>query len=592
MIPHLLPTLSGGSTPPIGTWYSEVEQSLHTYGTPDFDNRIKGASYGGGKMTLRTSLCLDGSGNIYAIYYVEETTTLDTIAGDGFFVLVKTNSSGVRQWSRYIYGSTEIEVNGMDIDNTNHRIYICGSTSQNADGTVVSSNVQTNEKLGWICRIDSINTSSPSIAWAKYLAADQTSTRTTGNSNAYGVSIRTIKVNPVNGYLFAVATSWGYYGSGLGTGTGTGFSDPQAVLMYRFDVGNGSTQECKIINPSVSGDLDVFVSSPHNIAFNSTGHVYTFFDWNRSDLGTSYEDGVLVAKFSNDTNLDMLDCWEISAGVGDEKSYGKFEIDSSDNFHISYQGSATDFFRSAVSTYLMSNSSRVAQRTKRFSRRVSMSTASNQTHALCGNTHVYLISNPSNSGNLNSIWVQKKQIGSDTVDQEYIIENQLTDDVTDNDSKLNIVDAICDGTYLYLGIETKSTQFTEGVGSTPQTPIDRASSSYVLQLPVADFSNSLPRSVPTNWSNRVRSNGWDAFNGDNKLTIKARDWTPSTYGVATLSTSSSSVSWTSMGTNSSDYAGNDTGASMQSFSYSITMSATITTEGGSGVDLTTIKTDI
>jgi hypothetical protein len=316
-----------------------------------------------------------------------------------------------------------------------------------------------------------------------------------------------------------------------------------------------------------------------------------FFDWNRSDLGTDYKDGVLVAKFSNDTNLDMIDCWEISSGAGDEKAVGKFEIDSSDNFHITYQGSAFNFFKSPLSRYLMANSSRVAQRTKQFSREVSMTSRSFQVHALCGSTHIYLISNPVNRQNLNSIWVQKKQIGSDTVDQEYIIENQLTDDVNDYDSQVGISDAQCDGTYLYLLLSSRSTQSTEGVGATPDTPIDRASSSYVLQLPVADFSNSLPSSVPTNWSNRVRSHGFDTYNGDNKLTIKARDWTPNPDGIATLGTSSSSVSWTSLGTNSSDYAGNDTGASMQSFSYSLTMSATLTTEGGTS-DLTTIKTEI
>ena len=586
-VPHLFTNFVGSATPPIGTWYFEPEFSQHAYGTPDYQNLKRNIEPVG-------AVCLDGSGNVYTLFTMSEGNTQTSTHGSAFIVLVKTNSSGVRQWSRFIYGNNRIFAFGMDIDNTNHRIYICGSTQQNADGT--TSNNQTNESLGWVCRIDSINTSTPSVSWSKYLAADQTSTRTTGNSNAFGVTLRSIKVNPVNGYIFAIGTSYGYYGAGLGTGSGTNWSDPQATLMFRFDVGSGSTQECKIINPVGLGNVDsitgVQTMNPHNLAFNSTGHVYAFFEWDRSDGGTDFKDGILVAKFSSDTNLDMQDCWEISAGVGDERSLGKFEIDSSDNFHITYQGATTDFFKSNCSTYLMANSSRVAQRTKRFQRYVASGSPyySNQTHALCGSTHIYLISSLYNFSQMNSIWVQKKQIGSDTVDQEYIIENQLTDDVNDNDAKIASIEAACDGTYLYLTIKTDSTQYPNSANT---SVAGRQNSSYLLQLPVADFSSSLPSSVPTKWSNRVRSNGWDGFEGDNKLTIKAKDWTPSTYGVATLSTSSSAVSWTSLGTNSSDYSGNDTGASMTSFNFStFTMSATITTEGGSNVDLTTIKTEI
>ena len=178
------------------------------------------------------------------------------------------------------------------------------------------------------------------------------------------------------------------------------------------------------------------------------------------------------------------------------------------------------------------------------------------------------------------------------MDQDYIIENVLTDDAVDYDSQIRCKDAKVYGDFLYINIETHSTQYTNSNGV-----LARRTTPVLLKVPTADFSASLPVTKATKWENRHRidaysnSSGWDGLNGDGVLTIKARDWT--TTAPLNLAANNSLIPWTTFPTHTVDYAGNSDGAALTNFAIpNLTATQIMTTEGATNTELTTIKTDI
>lgn len=590
MIPHLLPTVSGGSAPPIGTWYMETEFGQHFKPNPDHLNiDINVQPFG--------NLCFDSSNNIYSMVQTES----DSFTG---FVIIKTNSSGVRQWSRFVRTSFKIEPRGMYIDGSTNEMWICGAIYSLSDGTTSTTSV--NDNLGFCIQIQNLNTT-PTLNWSKYYAFDSTSTLTTGNHNHYGLNLQCIKADPTNSsYLYIAGTSFGRDGDGNGSSSNTTWYKPASVIFMMLGAQNGTVQAVKNVNPidylnssnGVNSYIGIF--GPNSeffyssfLDFDSSGYPYLMF---HAEPDGTASTNVNVAKFKNDGSCDMTDLWRLSAawavfGVGDQNtSTGKLTIDANDNFHLSYQGSSTDFFKSPVSFYYMSNSSRTHLRGQTHTRNIGMNVRGMQTHALCGSTHIYLISNRYGATNPTDIWVQKKQINSDTVDQEFVIRNQVYGDGTNN-NKIYCRDAVCDGTYLYLSLMTFSSQYP--FASTGNLA-GRTQSEYLLQLPVSGFGGSLPTTVTTNWGNRFRldnaSGLFDGYNWDNALTIRARDWTPDSNGDATLSTTSNT--WDAITTQSPTLTGISNGASMAGYTItSLVIEATAPVEGGQA-DITTIKTDI
>ena len=606
MIPHLLPTVSGSSRPPIGTWYFEPEFSQHELGNPDDDNLSKLEPIGGVEH--------DWEGNLYTIHQTIVGNSSSTpYSGNDFFVVVKTSPSGVRLWSRFIYADLEMRAFCFSVWNSGSysEIYIGGSFDSQPDGTTHAAG-GLNTRVAFAIAINNLGGVSPTVNWQNYYATDQTSTSTTGYTNCVGWHFMSIKRNNLGSLIGAIQTR-GRYGVGLGNyGSAYSWWSPSSVVLVKLNVSNGSVDYAKVINPKRTGiagsgesnaqigiigigDNDEF--SMRNLDFDSNNNLYVMFGYSRSFNFTSGKQGVLLSHFKH-PDLTQYGLWEVGNGGRDADSSGVLSIDSNDKIHISYTGHNSSHPHAPTSTYVMcerinSGTDIQSLRGNHYSRlngflpywTVAIS-------VLCGSTHIYLISYPSNIGTQQSIWVQKKRIDSDVVDQDFIIENVLTDDASDVDSQIRCKGAKVFGDFIYINIESHSTQYNH-----PTLGVRRRKNPILLKLPIADFSGSLPVRKATKWENRHRldhfsnSSGWDGLNGDGVLTIKARDWT--TTAPATLAASNTHLDWTTFPLHTVDYAGNSNGAALTNFAIpNLASTQIIPTEGATNTELTTIKTDI
>lgn len=94
-----------------------------------------GSYYGGNWGAELVSIKTDGSGNIYILGTTSSTTSVATSGmqqstyggGPADGLLVKMNSSGIRQWATYIGGSGHDGSLGLSVDATGN-IYVCGFT--------------------------------------------------------------------------------------------------------------------------------------------------------------------------------------------------------------------------------------------------------------------------------------------------------------------------------------------------------------------------------------------------------------------------------------------------------------------------------
>ena len=426
-------------------------------------------------------------------------------------------------------------------------------------------------------------TSSGTERWKKYYSADTTSSPSTGsNTNQYDTNFFAINCNTTNSnklYVFG-------YNSRQGSSSD---STPNVLVWLRLDPSDGTIENTRKFN--VETEDDPLPTGQNLIAFDSSNNVYTVHEIDRGLGSFGMTRGVRLTKLNEQLEVTYVKALCDSGNHHEDDP--EISIDSNDNFHVSFtQGS-----NYPKSCYAMFNSSEAFQRgiTYQVESSVGLTTFPRvSTHVLCGSTHVYLISNrPSTVPTKQELYIVKKEIGTNTIDQRFLIRTQQYGINNINQSDVGFSNATCDGTHLFLWFSARSKQTDPngGSGGTPQKI------PWLVKLPVTDFSKSLPVTKGINWSNEVITGGGTAlahYQGNDAITIMAAP-DPHPSGSPSSATIGSSAYPT---TGSQDWAIGDSAAINGAFTATardfttLSTASTFTDSNGDTVGLNTIKTDV
>ncbi|MEX1063723.1 MAG: hypothetical protein WED06_00090 [Candidatus Paceibacterota bacterium] len=106
-----------------GNGYDMMLLKYNSSGTLQWDTPVNGSASG---ADLINDIAIDGSGNIYAVGFLNESTNGQQMG------LVKFNASGVWQWTQVSGTSVNTDVgNGVEISSDGY-IYVCGSYNNDA----------------------------------------------------------------------------------------------------------------------------------------------------------------------------------------------------------------------------------------------------------------------------------------------------------------------------------------------------------------------------------------------------------------------------------------------------------------------------
>jgi hypothetical protein len=240
-------------------------------------------------------IAVDSSNNIYLLGYDS-----GGLNADNTVLLLKTNSSGVQQWTRELSADDELEPSGVAVD-SNDNVFITGLRKR----YIATSSPDTSYDAGFICKYNS----SGVLQWQRFLLRNV-------SSPAYNVTtqIRGIAIDSSDNVIVCGSNTYGDQGDS-GEALVAKYNNDGALQWQKF-LGDYSTDD------KTQAFFSASVDSNDNILLSGV----------RAD--TNNDNFLLLAKFNSSGTLQ----WQkkLTSSADDAVGARKSVVDSKDDLIVTY----------------------------------------------------------------------------------------------------------------------------------------------------------------------------------------------------------------------------------------------------------------